>query len=72
MKTKLFLFIICLTLQGCPLRGNDDLECEKVTVCQDDRESYCDLSEEGSCIKTCHYFVHEFCWEECEEDHEDR
>ena len=71
MKIKLFLFIICLALQGCPFQDNDDLECEKVIVCQDDRESYCDLPEEGSCVETCYYFVYEICWEECKEDHED-
>ena len=68
MKRSFFAIVICLALQGCPYQENDDLECEKVMVCQDDRESYCDPPEGEGCIETCYYFVYEACWEECKED----
>jgi len=63
---KFLLFVTCLLLQGCPHEENNDLECEKVMVCQDDRESCC-VPEEGSWVETCHYFVYKWCWEECKE-----
>ena len=65
---KFLLFVTCLSLQGCPHEENDDLECEKVMVCQDDLESYCDPPADGSCIRECYYFVYEACWEECKQE----
>ena len=67
MKINLSLITVCLILQGCPFQDNDNIECEKVMVCQDDRESYCDQPEGESCIETCYYFVYESCWEKCKE-----
>ena len=68
MKIKYALIAtICLILQGCPPQDSDSTECEKIMVCQDDRESYCDPPEEDTCIEVCHYIVYEVCWEKCKE-----
>jgi len=52
-------------LQGCPIENDTTPNCEKEIICEDDRESYCDPPEEGSCVETCYYFVYEYCWPRC-------
>ncbi len=68
MKINVTLFIMCILLQGCPLEHDADFACEKVMVCVDDRESYCDPPQDGSCVETCHYIIYEMCWEECKDN----
>jgi len=63
-------FIICavgLFLLGCPLAVGNDSYCEKVMVCQDEKESFCDRNLDG-CGENCYYYVIESCWEKCKED----
>ena len=49
-------------LYGCPL---EDVECEKVMVCEDQTESECFKNE---CGEDCNFFRTEWCWEECRKD----
>ena len=65
---RLFAALICLSLFGWPKEENDAY-CEKVLVCQDDRESFCEKEQNGG-GEVCHYFLTEHCWTECkgEED----
>ncbi len=62
-----FLFLVFF-ISGCPKDENPSATCKTVTVCQDDRESYCDEPKSGACVKSCYYFVYENCWEMCEDD----
>ena len=66
-------YIICgmsLFLLGCPLSVENDSYCEKVMVCQEEKESVCDRNLDG-CGENCYYYIVESCWEECKEDAED-
>ena len=62
--------IICLIflipfLQACPL--NESLEnCEKVMVCEDDKEMLCEQLDSG-CGEVCSYYVYEHCYQQCKE-----
>ena len=69
-KLKLVLVVWVLTLAGCPLNDESRSTCEKVMVCNEDKESLCDPAPTGqNCGEDiCHYYTTETCWEECKQD----
>jgi hypothetical protein len=49
------------------MEGENGSYCEKVMVCQEDSENFCDRNLDG-CGKNCYYYIVETCWEECKKD----
>ncbi len=61
---KLFsVVVVSLFLTGCPLEENP-VNCNKVMVCEDQREMVCAKNDSG-CGQDCHYYVVEHCYERC-------
>ena len=65
MKRTLVAVFSIVCLIGCPVEDNPG--CEKVMVCQEDSENFCDRNLDG-CGKNCYYYIVETCWEECKKD----
>lgn len=61
---KLLTFLFILVLLGCE---ENDSTCEKVMVCEDDKEMLC-TRDDTACGETCHYFTYEHCYEKCKGD----
>ena len=61
-----------MLILGCVTELDSTDNCDKVVMCMDDKESYCDPPEDGGCGRVvCYYFTFETCWESCKEDVED-
>ncbi len=60
MKPLMLMFSFFLL--GCPVEEDD---CQKVMVCEEDKEMYCYEMDNG-CIDECHYYVFENCFEVCQ------
>ena len=65
LKSNLIVVVASLFLWGCP----GENECDKVTVCEDDVEMFCDKNESG-CGEDCHYYSYEYCYEACKENND--
>jgi hypothetical protein len=63
-KLNLLIFVFVSALLGC---GPDELGCEKVMVCEEDREMLCYEMDDG-CIDECHYWVFKNCFEVCKDE----
>ena len=62
---KKFLTVLSfLVLLGC---DENETHCEKVMVCEDDKEMICTRND-SACGETCHYFTYEHCYEKCKGD----
>ena len=70
IKIRLLLVTSLFFLSGCPLEENKNAECEKVMVCEEHYENYCDRPVGDSCVEICYFFISEQCWEQCKEDDE--
>ena len=61
---KFLTFLFVLILLGC---DEDKSQCEKVMICEDDKEMFCTRTDSG-CGENCHYFTYEQCYERCKGD----
>ena len=61
---RLFVVVSALVLYGCP--SDEGESCRKVMQCEEDVEMLCDKTDAG-CGESCHYFVHEHCYEVCQD-----
>ena len=62
---KSIVFVFACFLLGCPTE--DSPNCEKIMVCESDREMLCYEMDNG-CVDECHYWVFETCYEVCKDD----
>tara|TARA_R100001510_G_C7630146_1_gene189145 strand:+ start:1115 stop:1363 length:249 start_codon:yes stop_codon:yes gene_type:complete len=61
---NILIFSFAIAALGC---DEDNLNCEKVMVCEQDKEMFCYEMDNG-CIDECHYWVFENCFEVCKHD----
>ncbi len=59
----MLILSLALALCGCPSEEGES--CRKVMQCEEDVEMLCDKTDAG-CGESCHYFVHEHCYEVCQ------
>ena len=62
---RMMMVACALFLVGCP--GEDSTTCQKVMQCEEDVEMLCERADSG-CGDSCHYFVHEHCYEVCKDE----